>query len=79
MLTNETTARSKWCPFVRIDNGNRFYNTMTDGFVNTNKLYHCLGSECMGWREFHMSHVKGNEDASEQHGYCGFAGRPTLE
>ena len=30
----------------------------------------------MGWREFHLSHLKGEEGSLEAHGYCGYAGRP---
>jgi hypothetical protein len=77
MLISESLARKKWCPLVRVDNSNRLYNTKTDGFENTNPNYHCIGSQCMGWRSFHLSHLKGHEDGTvEMHGYCGFAGRP---
>lgn len=83
MLTSEKVARTKWCPFVRLDNSNRVFNTRTDGFENTDRMYHCIASSCMAWREFHLSHVKGtvetDEKAPEMHGYCGLAGRPELE
>ena len=43
-------------------------------------LYRCLGSACMSWRTFHLSHVKGQDAGTvEQHGYCGLAGRPELD
>jgi hypothetical protein len=29
-----------------------------------------------GWRQFHLSHLKGEEGSLEAHGYCGYAGRP---
>jgi hypothetical protein len=78
MLISEKTARSKWCPMVRIDGGNRLFNTHTDGFENAGDMYHFIGSRCMSWREFHLSHIKGGEPP-EHHGYCGLAGRPELE
>jgi hypothetical protein len=77
MTISESQARAKWCPFVRIDGDNRLHNTMTDGFANSEKRYHCIASDCMGWREFHLSFYKG--DAPEKHGYCGYAGRPEGE
>jgi len=81
MLLSEKAARTKWCPFVRIDNNNRVFNTITDGFENTNSMYHCIASSCMSWREFHLSHVKGGvaEAPKDTHGYCGLAGRPELD
>ena len=79
MLTSQDDARAKWCPFVRIDNSNRLHNTMTDGFQNSDKMYHCIAGDCMAWRQFHLSHFKGSEEGLESHGYCGYAGRPELE
>jgi hypothetical protein len=76
MLISNKTAREKWCPFVRLDNNNRLHNSLTDGFQNSEKMYHCIGADCMGWREFHLSHLKGEEGGLEAHGYCGYAGRP---
>jgi hypothetical protein len=38
-------------------------------------MYHCIGADCMGWRQFHLSHLKGEEGSLEAHGYCGYAGR----
>ena len=35
MFLTATEARTKWCPFVRIEGSNRFDNTLNDGFVNT--------------------------------------------
>jgi hypothetical protein len=76
MLISDKTAHEKWCPFVRIDNNNRLHNSMTDGFQNSEKMYHCIGVDCMGWRQFHLSHLKGDEAGVVAHGYCGYAGRP---
>ncbi len=79
MLTSENVAPTKWGPFVRIDNNNRLHNTMTDGFQNSEKMYHCIAVDCMGWRQYHLSHFKGSEEGVQNHGYCGHAGRPELD
>lgn len=79
MLTSEKVARTRWCPFVRVDGDNRLHNTMTDGFQNSEKMYHCIAGDCMGWRQFHLSHMKGPDGDVTPHGYCGYAGRPELE
>ena len=76
MLISEKTAREKWCPFVRVDGGNRLHNSKTDGFQNSEKMYHCIGGDCMGWRQFQLSHLKGDDGSLVAHGYCGYAGRP---
>jgi len=79
MLMTDKVARAKWCPYVRIDNNNRLHNSLTDGFQNSEKMYHCIGGDCMGWREFQLSHLKGDGAGVESHGYCGYAGRPERE
>ncbi|QWG23926.1 hypothetical protein KMZ93_03040 [Bradyrhizobium sediminis] len=79
MSVSESVARTRWCPLVRIDNSNRLNNTMTDGFQNSEKMYHCIAGDCMGWRQYHLSHSKGSEAEVKPHGYCGFAGRPELD
>jgi len=79
MLISDKAARTKWCPFVRIDGDNRLHNTLTDGFESSEKMYHCIGADCMGWRQFHLTHYKGSEKGVQGHGYCGFAGKPELE
>jgi hypothetical protein len=76
MLTSIEIARTKWCPMVRIDGDNRLHNTMTDGFENSNKMYHCIANNCMAWREYRLSHMRGAGAEPEHHGYCGLAGRP---
>jgi hypothetical protein len=78
MLMTDKVARAKWCPYVRIDNSNRLYNSLTDEFQNSEKMYHCIASDCMGWRELHLSHLKGTGGV-ESHGYCGYAGKPERE
>jgi hypothetical protein len=79
MLISEKVARTRWCPMVRIEGANRHYNTMTDGFANSESVYRCIGSECMGWRQFHISFMKGGADGVQAHGYCGYAGRPEAD
>jgi hypothetical protein len=79
MLMNESVARTKWCPHVRIDNNNRLHNTLTGGFANSEKMYHCIGSDCMSWRQFHLSHLKGSDENLQSHGYCGLAGKLELD
>lgn len=80
MLLTEKSARTKWCPLVRIEGKNRFFNTQTDGFANTERMFHCIASSCMGWRQFHLAHMKGSLPPPEDaHGYCGLAGRPELD
>ena len=68
----------KWCPHVRIDN-NRLHNSLTGGFSNSEKMNHCIGRDCMGWRQFHLTHYRGGEEELQGHGYCGFAGKIELE
>jgi hypothetical protein len=41
------------------------HNSLTDGFQNSKKMYHCIGADCMGWRQFHLSHLKG--EAASRH------------
>ena len=79
MLISDSVARAKWCPFVRVDGSNRHHNTMTDGFQNSEKMYHCIAGDCMGWRQYHLSHFKGSSEGLQGHGYCGFAGKPDLD
>ena len=67
-----------WCPLVRVDGDNRHMNMKTSGFDNAHMFHHCIGSKCMGWRVFSLSHVKGSDRAAIHHGYCGFAGRPDI-
>ena len=78
MLMSEAVARSKWCPMVRVDGANRLFNTQSDGFENSARMYHCIASSCMSWRQFNLSHLKGGEPP-EHHGYCGLSGRPELD
>jgi hypothetical protein len=79
MMVSDKLARTKWCPYVRIDSNNRLHNSLTGGFQDSDKMYHCIAGDCMGWRQFHLSHLKGGEEGVTAHGYCGYAGRPELD
>ena len=79
MLISDKTPRTKWCPYVRIDNNNRLHNSLTDGFQNSEKMYHGIAEDRMGWRQFHLSHLKGSEEGVTAHGYCGYAGKPEID
>lgn len=78
MLLSESDARKKWCPMVRVEGNNRIHNTLTDGFQNAERTYHCIANDCMAWREYHLSFMHGSEPL-EKHGYCGVAGRPVAD
>jgi hypothetical protein len=75
MLISEKVARQKWCPYVRVDSSNRLHNSLTDGFQDSEKMYHCIAGG-MGWRQLHLTYMKGGESGVTSHGYCGYAGRP---
>lgn len=64
---------------MRIDNNDRLRHSLTDGFENSEMMYRCIGDDCMGWRQFHLSHYKGGRENVQGHGYCGFAGKIELE
>lgn len=76
MRVTEAQAKTKWCPFVRIEGDNRMMNTKTSGFDEEHTFQHCIGANCMAWRSFSYSHVKGGDHGVEHHGFCGLAGRP---
>ena len=42
-------------------------------------MYHCIAGDCMGWRQFQLSHMKGGDGGVTPHGYCGYAGNPEPE
>ena len=75
MLISENVARAKWCPMVRIDNNNRLHNSLTDGFQNSEKMYHCIAVTAWAGGNNHLSHLKGSEEGLHAHGYCGYAGK----
>ncbi|MBL9010965.1 MAG: hypothetical protein JNL56_07295 [Alphaproteobacteria bacterium] len=79
MFLTATEARTKWCPFVRIEGSNRFDNTLNDGFVNTPSPYHCIAEECMQWREVRGHLKQGVLTAMKDHGFCGVGIKPDFD
>lgn len=80
MFTLVVDVHKKWCPFVRVEGSNRLNNTLADKFENGLEPYHCLGGNCMMWRESHTVHLKTRSGAPpEPHGYCGLAGHLELD
>jgi hypothetical protein len=77
MWTTDSLAHTKWCPYVRVEGNNRFNNSLTDGFQDTQQMYHCLGSKCMLWREISSPHLK-HGATLEGAGYCGLGGHPEI-
>lgn len=79
---SEADARTKWCPFSRIDN--TASNRPNSGpNADTGAGWPpCVASACMAWRwvETHIhdpDNPKGDLIVSgDTHGYCGLAGDP---
>lgn len=76
----EADAKRLWCPFSNVyvkyqstgAAGNRAMSKSGDIQGNESDT-RCLGSGCMAWR-FETSDNK--ETMSQNHGYCGLAGKP---
>lgn len=65
MAMTEADAKTKWCPFVRVQ------LLQPDGFENQpvnreTRDINCIAAQCMAWR-------KAMADGS---GFCGLAGKP---
>ena len=69
MQITEEQAKTKVCPMARNAPANA-------GPSGTGGGQFCVGSDCMAWREFIITHAHGGA-AAEKHGFCGMAGRPT--
>jgi hypothetical protein len=67
----EDEAKTKWCPFARIADGE------PSVAVNRPEPYgdvpHCLASFCMAWR---WALVSQSAQVNRPDGYCGLAGEP---
>lgn len=81
MITTESEAKKKWCPFVRAGMYGegaaaiRMIAVNRDPRQELPELAPCLGSGCMAWR------VKGElvkPAGSVVLGYCGLAGEPDM-
>lgn len=79
MLLTENEAITKWCPHVRINQGN---NITTVGTSTS-----CVASGCTQWRWFDAAPFAGvprnqaeadalNRGQAPRRGYCGLAGVP---
>ena len=72
----EKDARTKWCPFARVNDaglGNRY--PMDNDLANASAFAHCIVSDCMAWRwSYNPEEAQGNVNGP--HGYCGLAGKP---
>lgn len=73
---NEETAKTKWCPMVRVALNNDGIATNRDTQAITfdpHKRFEfetrCLASQCMMWR-----HHANAEDMPSGYGHCGLAG-----
>jgi hypothetical protein len=60
MLISDKIARTKCVPQCA---HRQQQPALTDGFQNSEKLYHCIAGDCMGWRQFHLSFQKGSGTA----------------
>ena len=47
MYLTEEEAKEKWCPFVRIDEGETSVNRQLSGYDRS--LFNCIASECACW------------------------------
>lgn len=62
----EEEAKSKWCPFTRVDSIHIAPNRVPYGNQFADGSY-CVGPKCMAWRWLTVG----------SDGYCGLAGKPT--
>lgn len=66
MFKTEDEAKGCWCPFIRVEGSNAFYE---NGKAIRPK---CIGSECMMWRRA----VNFNDPEPIEKFYCGLGGKP---
>jgi len=81
MLTSESAARKKWCPFARVDGSSRTASPGKDKASHAvAEQFRCIAGDCMFWREIHTAHMKAvDAKKAETQGYCGIAGKPESE
>ena len=83
----EDEAKTKWCPFVRYQPARKFSFGRIKAAINrwlddddkqlNPEPCHCIGSECMAWRDDKSANQCANARMENQdHGYCGLAGKP---
>ncbi len=81
-MYSEDTAKTKWCPFARIDSGMEHYPAINRGSSKDDWTY-CIGSACMAWRWTPLQRGQYQETIDGVHvqnpgaeGRCGLAGEP---
>lgn len=77
MIITEAEAKTKWCPFARVNDGtltsfNRFWRKFGEFYHredqdHRDKMCRCITTGCMAWRRSKVATAQG---------YCGLAGTP---
>ncbi len=70
----EDEARTKWCPFARIADGEPGEAVSVNRPEPYGTVPHCLASVCMAWR-WHMLSGVTSAPVQSNEGYCGLAGK----
>ena len=75
---DESTAKTKWCPWARVDADEHRPATNRSVMGKPDAGAQCLGSGCMAWRwalDGEAASRQGVFRPSATDGYCGLAGR----
>jgi hypothetical protein len=79
----EEEARSKWCPFAKIESNSGAAINRPSSFAGTN-LCNCFGSQCMAWKwSLSPEDIKIGANTGSPNwavtavpsGYCGFVNK----
>jgi len=70
----EEEAKTKWCPFARVNRGQNASNRDSEGFFYP--AHKCIGTACMAWRLLYKYPDPTKAEIAVIGGYCGLAGRP---
>jgi hypothetical protein len=67
MIRSPGVAKTLWCPFARVEEGNRIYEDYDDSRAGTAWLLgcECIAEMCMAWRW-----------VDDNRGYCGLVSKP---
>jgi len=78
----EETAKTKWCPMVRIVIGhkddiwqNRAVKNRAEFVAKGCPEICCIASDCMMWR-WELTREEAQNGYQAKKGYCGFGGKP---
>jgi hypothetical protein len=63
-MLSPSEAKTKWCPFARIQDKQGAYNRLPDGSVPLQGR--CFGGNCMAWKSLKNSNI----------GFCGITDNP---